>query len=268
MTGEQSYASPNTAGPSRQRVRTDWTDRILRGDGFDGGRHPSWLEACHAAFRHEVLNPAYPCFFGTVAERKGEMFYGYAETGALGELPETVAHFVRLGSQAAYRRNNLALFFKPEPQPPTHQAFQACFWSVLQYLHDHDPLPESAHHCDPESPDFEFTFADCQMFVVGASPSYRKRRSRCLGPGMVLLFQPRAVFIDIATSQPISASVRGQIRQRMAAWDQMEAHPDLGFFGEAGNLEWKQYCLPDDNTPAMGACPFLSRRLRSAKLDS
>ena len=36
-------------------------------------------------------------------------------------------------------------------------------------------------------------------------------------------------------------------------------HPDIGFYGNIGNREWKQYALPDDNEPEAGTCPFHTR---------
>ena len=42
----------------------------------------------------------------------------------------------------------------------------------------------------------------------------------------------------------------------MLAYDGMPVHPDIGFYGDAANREWKQYALPDDNEPERGTCPF------------
>jgi hypothetical protein len=112
---------------------------------------------------------------------------------------------------------------------------------------------------------WEFAFERCEMFVVGASPTYKHRRSRNLGPGVVLVFQPRFLFIDPATSQPIAASVRQRIHKRMLAYDGMTVHPDIGFYGSAGNREWKQYALPDDNESETGACPFHARHSMSVE---
>ncbi|GGG99392.1 hypothetical protein GCM10011586_13620 [Silvibacterium dinghuense] len=98
------------------------------------------------------------------------------------------------------------------------------------------------------------------MFVVGASPTYRLRRSRNLGPGMVLIFQPRTLFIDPETQEPISIEVRRRIHKRMLTYDGMPVHPDIGFYGQAANREWKQYALPDDNAPEHGSCPFHARQ--------
>jgi len=39
------------------------------------------------------------------------------------------------------------------------------------------------------------------------------------------------------------------------AWDGgVEAHPDLGVFGDPDNREWKQYFLPDSDEAVTGAC--------------
>jgi len=59
--------------------------------------------------------------------------------------------------------------------------------------------------------------------------------------------------------QPIAASVRQRVHKRMLAYDEMTVHPDIGFYGNADNREWKQYALPDDNEPEAAACPFQTR---------
>ena len=99
------------------------------------------------------------------------------------------------------------------------------------------------------------------MFVVGTSPTYRLRRSRNLGPGIVFIFQPRSLFFDPTTSQPIAMHVRKSIHDRMLAYDGMSVHPDIGFYGDIDNREWKQYALPDDNTSEIGVCPFHTAQL-------
>ena len=45
-------------------------------------------------------------------------------------------------------------------------------------------------------------------------------------------------------SQP---PVRQRIHKRMLAYDGMTVHPDIGFYGNISNREWKQYALPDDD---------------------
>jgi len=165
--------------------------------------------------------------------------------------------FVNLTGAPPHERSSLVAFFEPDPSLTDHGSFVARFWWILQFLHDHDR--DQVSDRTPDDSLWEFAFEGCEMFVVGASPTYKQRRSRNLGPGVVLVFQPRFLFIDPATSHPIAASVRQRIHKRMLAYDGMTVHPDIGFYGNAGNREWKQYALPDDNEPEGGACPFHAR---------
>jgi hypothetical protein len=45
----------------------------------------------------------------------------------------------------------------------------------------------------------------------------------------------------------------------MLAYDGMAVHPDIGFYGNDTNREWKQYALPDDNEPEAGVRLFHTR---------
>ncbi|SHH81364.1 YqcI/YcgG family protein [Pollutimonas bauzanensis] len=252
---------PNSAGaPSSSPDAIDWRRRIIVGGVVGPETIPEWLTQSYGILRRNVMDSAYPCFFGTQAERKGEMFYSYVRGKDISDLPETMSTFAALSVQPAYQKNNIAIFFEPDPVPLTHQDYHAHFWQALQYLHDHDVDSAVLFQPDPSDGAWEFTYASVQMFVVCACPSFRARHSRNLGPGMVLLFQPRSVFIDKVTNRVIGAQARNEVRRRLKEWDDIPAHPDLGFYGEPGNLEWKQYFLPDDNTPNVDKCPFLARR--------
>ncbi|WP_050478196.1 YqcI/YcgG family protein [Herbaspirillum rhizosphaerae] len=237
----------------------DWRRRIILGGDIGNVDFPDWLVSSYQTLRTQVINPAYPCFFGTQAEKRGEMFYSYVAGDDIALLPQTMAKFAELSVQPEYQKNNIAIFFEPDPEPLTHAQYHQRFWNILQYLHDQDNDPSADYHPDPSDPAWEFTFAALEMFVVCACPSFRARHSRNLGPGMVLLFQPRSVFVDKVTNRVIGVQARNEVRRRLLKWDDIPAHPDLGFYGDPGNLEWKQYFLPDENTPALDKCPFLSR---------
>jgi len=239
----------------------DWRSRILAGRVTGAAATPpAWLDASYATFHEIVMNPQYPCFFGTMAERRGEMFYTFVNGQDLRALPETMRTFAELAALDAYRKHNIAVFFEPDPEPLTHALYHQWFWSILQHLHDVDPDQEAHLQPEPSDGDWEFSYAGLQMFVVCACPSFRARHSRNLGRGMVLLFQPRAVFVDTITNKVIGREARHQVRKRLETWDDVSAHPDLGFYGDPGNLEWKQYFLDDANVRADDRCPFLRRR--------
>jgi amino acid adenylation domain-containing protein/non-ribosomal peptide synthase protein (TIGR01720 family) len=250
------------ADESRQVCDADgWTSRIIVGDQIGRNEPPAWLVTSYQHFRQQVMDSSYPCFFGTQAERSGEMFYSFILGRDLDLLPAAMSAFIREAAVRPREKNNFALFFEPEAEPLSHDDYRRLFWQTLQHLHDHDPLPSDEEAIlDPSHPDWEFTFSREQMFVVGATPSYRRRRSRNLGPGMVMLFQPRSVFVDLVTKRAIGPTARSQVRRRLIAWDGMPHHPDLGVYGDPENREWRQYFLPDDNEATEGGCPFVGRR--------
>jgi uncharacterized protein len=234
-------------------VLADWTSRVLDRGELGVAPGESWKIDAYEQYKARLRAPDYPCFFGQSGEARGEMMYTFIARSGLDELVTNMRRFVGLIRMPDYERCSLVAFFEPDPAIADHAAFVARFWQALQFLHEHDPDPADR---SPDHPLWEFSFQGSEMFVVGASPTYRLRRSRNLGPGMVLVFQPRSLFIDTATSQPIAAPVRQRIHKRMLAYDGMPVHPDIGFYGEALNREWKQYALPDDNEPTHGICPF------------
>jgi len=234
-----------------------WTGRVLAQGRLGVPVKEGWKLEAYEQYRARLNAPEYPCFFGQSGEARGEMLYSFIAEGGLNELVDNMRQFVSLIGAPPHERSSLIAFFEPDASIANHISFVARFWQILQFLHDHDRDP--ATEKTPGHPLWEFAFERCEMFVVGASPTYKQRRIRNLGPGVVLVFQPRVLFIDPATSQPIAASVRQRIHKRMMAYDGMAVHPDVGFYGNAGNREWKQYALSDDNEPAPGACPFQAR---------
>lgn len=236
-----------------------WTSRVLDRGVFGKEPQEGWKLSAYEQYRTRLCAQEFPCFFGQTGELRGEMMYTFVSKDALDEMVESMRKFVSLLATLEYKRSSLVAFFEPEQNLREHSAFVDHFWNILQYLHDHDSQPAVTRV--PDDPLWEFSFERCEMFVVGTSPTYRQRRSRNLGDGIVLIFQPRILFIDPVTSEPIAASVRHQIHRRMLEYDGMTVHPDIGFYGQPANREWKQYALPDDNSPEHGRCPFHPRHL-------
>jgi uncharacterized protein len=231
-----------------------WTSRILDQGRLGVSELEGWKLIAYEQYRRRLLASNYPCFFGQTAELRGEMIYTFGAINSPEQFVASMRQFVNLFGSIKYGRCSLVAFFKPDHSVIDHPAFIDRFWRILQLLHEHDTHP--ATEMTPDHPLWEFSFEGCEMFVVGASPTYRQRRSRNLGAGIVLIFQPRNLFIDPATCQPIASDVRHRIHKRMLAYDEMPVHPDIGFYGHAANREWKQYVLPDDNSPEQGSCPF------------
>jgi uncharacterized protein len=237
--------------------RQNWTSRVIDRGRLGIAPDENWKLVAYEQYRAKLRAPDYPCFFGQAGEERGEMLYTFTADGGLEELVTNMQQFVSLTGTPGYERSSLVAFLEPDCSITDHASFVARFWHVLQFLHEYDRHP--ATNRTPDHSLWEFSFERCEMFVVGASPTYCHRRSRNLGPGIVLIFQPRLLFIDPATSLPIAAPVRHRIHQRMLAYDEMPVHPDIGFYGNPINREWKQYALPDDNEPEHGTCPFQAR---------
>ena len=127
------------------------------------------------------------------------MLYTFVARNGLDELATNMRQFVNLIGTSPYERASLISFFEPDPSITDHISFVARFWQILQFLYDNVRGRELLKTGRPMTPLWEFSFLGCEMFVVGASPTYRQRRSRNLGPGMVLVFQPRSLFIDPMT---------------------------------------------------------------------
>ena len=235
-----------------------WTNRVLEPGGLGAFSAAPWKLRAYEQYKEKLSEPIYPCFFGQTAEARGEMLYTFVAHNCLDELVTNMRRFVSLTGTVGHERSSLIAFFEPDPAVTDHASFVTRFWQVLQFLHNHDHISSSSR--GPDHPLWEFSFEGSDMFVVGASPTYRNRRSRNLGPGIVLVFQPRFLFIDPATLEPIAAPVRQRIHKRMLAYDGMPVHPDIGFYGDSRNREWKQYALPDDNEPEIGSCPFHTKR--------
>jgi FPC/CPF motif-containing protein YcgG len=242
----------------------DWKSRIIFGRRLGRPEPPQWLLDSHEKFHEALSAPGYPCYFGAQAEKHGHFYYSYASRSDLAHLPSTLRTFTEIMRVHARTRTNLVVFLKRERSCRNHQAYRSMFWEILQYLTDRDPQrAANVAAVSPDDPLWEFSFAGSLFFVVGAAPSYRLRRSRNLGEGLVMLFQPREVFLDPRTALPIGPQVRASIRNRLAAWDEISAHPDLGVYGDRHNREWRQYFLSDDDQPEQGECPLNAVRNHS-----
>jgi len=246
----------------------DWKRRTIVGASIGHDQLPAWLTDAYTAFRTNIVDKMYPCFFGSEAERNGTLYYSYVSDAQIDHLPTTLRTFLSVCVDISRDKNNLVIFFEPDSTPAAHSRHRAAFWNTLQYLRDHDPVSKHASdEVDPSDPNWEFPFAGRQFFVVGISPSYRLHRSRNLGPCMIMVFQPREVFRDASTGEEISTTVREVIRNRVRLWDGIGAHPDLCTYGHPGNREWTQYFVSDDNSPETGNCPLSRERGASDSAD-
>lgn len=218
---------------------------------------PDWLANVYQQFHNYVAQPEFPCDLGTSSELHGLLRYTYTEAGDLGPLPDVLSHFLELSRKYSRKRHALVLFEEPTSGDLSLDEYKERFWEILQFLHDHDPSPWPVGvPMSVDDPQWEFSFGNDSMFVFGSCPAYVQRRSRNLGPSLVLLFQPRRVFTGIEGGTPSGTLARERIRRKLGEYDTVKDHPDMGAYSDQTSFEWKQYFIPDDNVSEVGACPL------------
>jgi hypothetical protein len=215
-----------------------------------------WWRTSVKELTGSVAERDYPCHFGRAALLRGEFFATFFD-GPGPDLAWALRTFLERSQREPRRRLVLAGFRRPEAEPRDQDWYEAEFWRVLQELHDGDDRPWPASTPSrPEHPNWEFSFSGVPMFVFAAAPTYLRRRSRNLGTGLVLLFQPRNVFAGVEGGTPGGVRARQGIRRRLAEWDTVAPHADLGDYGDPSNNEWRQYFIADDHSRLRERCPL------------
>jgi amino acid adenylation domain-containing protein len=220
--------------------------------------YPSWLAGVVDEFLASVGDREYPCHFGRQAYLSGDLFgtwLGLEED--LAELGRTLAAFLEASRPFPRRRMVLACFCEPEGQDQSHVWYADRFWHLLSGLRAIDARPWPDHvPSSPEDGDWEFCFHGTPMFVFAATPTHELRISRRLGPGMIVLFQPRNVFHGIEGGTPGGIAARNRIHGQLRKWDLVPPHPAMGPYGDPAHPEWRQYFIGDHDRPMHSTCPL------------
>jgi uncharacterized protein len=238
--------------------------RLLRRLDVEAGEAvlPEWARTAFRRFSRDLESsaPRFPCVFGVKAFREDGLRFVFIEGDEhpddLAEPARALARFVRT-CRSFGRFVSLVAFFAPPEEERELTDWERAFWRVLQLLRDHDeePWPDEIP-MEPEHDYWEFCFAGTPMFVVCNTPSHGRRRSRS-SAGLTITFQPRWVFEGLEGDSVAGKNARRTIRARIDRYDALPTSPRLGIYGAAGNREWQQYFLPDDNaTTPRGRCPL------------
>lgn len=228
---------------------------------------PQWFSAAHAEFRSTLLGEdghpsGYPCHFGVNGERAEHNWFTALDESQPGfgsaELAQTLSDYAGVASTGPARQSLVVLAGPPSARPDL-DADAARFWQVLSELsrHDREPWPAGRPR-DPGEPTWQWCFAGRPWFVFGASPAYRARRSRSVGPCLTLVFQlVERVFEGLSGSSVAGKAAKSQIRRRLADYDEAAPHPHLGDSQQSSTYKWRQYFLPEDaRILPEQACPW------------
>jgi uncharacterized protein len=225
------------------------------------GGLPDW-GTFHATDLLDTLTSSempFPCTFAVSAAKRAGLRFGFVEnlhdrrTWAV--LPAIVLAYLESYQRIA-RETSLILLFKREQRVAGLTDYHRKFWEVLQFLHDHDPVPwpvEIPRRADDSR--WEFSFGGTPMFVVCNTPAHRLRQSR-YSPSFTITLQPRWVFEDLGADTVRGSAARRVIRNRLRAFDATQPSPELGNYGDPDNREWRQYFLPEHNEVRPSRCPL------------
>ena len=200
----------------------------------------------------------YPCVPGKQGFNSDSLRFGFADSPDSPHACNQAAEYLRQYSEVSRdtgKYASLVLFFNTEKQEGDIEYYQSLFWKILNNIHAHDEKSWPEHiPLDPAQSAWEFCFHGEPYFVFCATPAHLNRRSRFF-PYLLLAFQPRFVFDEINSESSQGRKLKNIIRTRLKNYDHSPVHPDLKWYGEKDNLEWKQYFLKDDNT-SLPKCPF------------
>lgn len=236
------------------------TDEVPRGA-------PDWFHDGRAELRRVFLDAddPYPCHFAESGERLATNYYTYLEPDSdrgpiaaeLAPLAHSLRMFLRLPRIRPAHRLSLLCLVRPPRSPIRFADHRARFWDVLGGLRACDVDPWPAHTpVDPDDPAWNFCFAGEPLFTFGACPAYLPRRSRAVSRGLLLVFQPLAIFADIGGATAAGRAVKRRIRDRLAVYDPVPVLADAGDGSGSTQAKWKQYFPPPDGSPSAGRCPL------------
>ncbi|WP_017727670.1 YqcI/YcgG family protein [Halalkalibacterium ligniniphilum] len=222
-----------------------------------------WQQKALQQFAFKLTNSK--CLFPCIPATQGYHFchfqYGFASDPRTFESSKELATMLKAygkNSQDFGKYSSLIIFFETPNdlvENNTIEDFECLFWSLLKNVHSFDekPWPKEIpknpfHHA------WEFCFDNERYFIYCATPKHQLRLSRHF-PFFLLAITPRWVLEQFHSDENKSERTKKLIRERLLASDHIAPHPELKWYGQKDNYEWKQYFLRDDNSPK-SACPF------------
>lgn len=215
----------------------------------------------------------YPCVPGQQAFLDDTLRYGFVndprEDDSIRQLGDMLKHYGEISRDTGKYASFAAIFDTSsiKEADSSVETFRDLLWSILNRLHhiDEKPWPEGIP-TDPYDQAWEFCFNGEPYFAFCATPAHSVRKSRYF-PYLLIAFQPRWVFEAINGSTSLGQKLKQAIRKRLLKYDGVDPHPDLKWYGDENNYEWKQYFLSDDQS-SPSKCPFMAMKNKIKSLRS
>jgi len=227
----------------------------------------SWQAVAVHQLAERLRPPSdFPCVFSQSAFSRGKILFSFVPSlTTLGMRIATndlrdYAELSRRWDGSVANAEPLIMFFCPNTiAADTVEGYHQIGWQILQDWHREDTQPWPAEVSrDPHSPYWAMCFGGMQLFVNMSSPKHHIRRSRNLGDALAFVINPRERFDIVAGNDDHGRRVRAQIRDRIEKYDGIPHAPQLGSY-QAGELEWWQYGIPENNRSRTDRCPFKQR---------
>ncbi|MGK7929425.1 MAG: YqcI/YcgG family protein [Spirulina sp.] len=204
---------------------------------LDDRQLPDWIRTSYEAFAKVIRRDHFPCFFGTLAEQKEMIRYAIAPSLT---TPETLDHILEaVYSYLEEERGlvarvtgedslllTLVVFFPWEEREYSLEHYAEQAYTVLNGLHQRDrfPWPDEIP-TDPTDSEWRYCLGGRSLFVNVCTPANKNRRSRNLGPGLIMIINPDNVFAKVW--ELWGEEPRRNIYKRMEEYDRIPPYPLL-----------------------------------------
>lgn len=246
---------------------------LISQDKTTGLSHDDWRFRSAQDLLGILAQPtSFPCFFSQNACKRQLIQFSFVDENtpaAHGQALQDILSYVakaRAWDGDVATAEPLVMQFNPATHArDTVDGYHDLGWSILQFWHENDPAewPQDVGH-DPNHPFWSMCLGGMQLFVNMSCPAHRIRKSRNLGQALTFVINPRERFDIVAGDNPRGHRIREQIRNGIVAYDGIHHCPTLGSF-QAGEIEWWQYGLPEENALPDSGCPFRMRDQRPAE---
>ena len=220
-------------------------------------RYPKTPDCTHT----DPRRPNFPCPFGQKSWAKGStLFLFVKEPNDFSNLLRGMIEYTNFTKSTPIDNRilcPLVVFFCDTGQFARSERYTIA-WNALEWIHIHDPekWPDEIPD-DPDNPAWCFCFNGVQLFINMSSGEHKRLRNRNLCDFMTLAINPRENFDAVASLNTRQGRLlRENIRRRLEKYNNGFVPPELGFYGEESNKEWKQYQLEEEGMKRPDRCPF------------
>ncbi|GIP63954.1 hypothetical protein J32TS6_25090 [Virgibacillus pantothenticus] len=233
-------------------------------------RLPPWTQPLYKTFTDMLVGDnTYPCVPARQGFLENQLRFSFISDPREKRAAEEVATALKTYGRNARKfgdYTSLAVFFQtPKDMYTTYtvEDYRNLFWNIINKVtaYDEKAWPESIPQ-NPTHHEWEFCFDGEPYFIFCATPAHQKRKSRYF-PCFFIAFQPRWVFANLNRNTAFGRKMKNIIRRRLIKYDGMPGHPDLKWYGQEDNHEWKQYFLSDEED-SPSKCPFMRMRQKTS----